>query len=151
MKYFTRELWRGINSSDINEKESAYIQWEENTLNYETYIKSLKSIKIKKFLKKAKLYDDFHDYDINSVIYNIERNTCDILLSYCGKRTQLHLWGICSIHADMQSLDLTFPKLRWGYYEIELLSNKRLLFSVIFDMENEIEITANGVRMREVM
>ena len=47
MKYFTRELWRGINSSDINEKESAYIQWEENTLNYETYIKSLKSIKIK--------------------------------------------------------------------------------------------------------
>lgn len=147
MKYFTRALWKLMHSENIEEKEFAYTQWKQNADRYETYTGSLKNTQVKKLLRAINQFDGFHDYDVDSITYNIDRKTCDVLLHHCDRRYQLHFFGLSAIHADMGFLDFDFPKLRWGYYEIELLSNKKWLFSIAFDPENEICLTVDGVRV----
>lgn len=148
MKYFTRELWKSINSENAEEREFAYTQWEQNDISYETYIGSLKNARLKKAIKIMDQYDGFHDYDVDSITYNVDRKTCDIFLHYCDRKYQLHFFGLSAIRADMGFLNFDFPKLRWGYYEIELLSNKKWLFSAAFDWENEISLTVDGVHVK---
>ena len=151
MKYFTRELWKLVNSENTEEKKFAYMQWEQNAISYETYIGSLKNTRVRKALKTINQYDGFHDYDVDSITYNVDRKTCDIFLHYCDRRYQLHFFGLSAIQADMGFLNFDFPKLRWGYYEIEFLSNKKWLFSIAFDPENEICLTVDGVRIKTIM
>lgn len=150
MKYFTRELWTLINSENTKDKEFACAQWKQNDISYETYIGSLKNARVRRALKTMNQYDGFHDYDVDSITYNVERKTCDIFLHCCDRKYQLHFFGLSAIQADMGFLNFDFPKLRWGYYEIELLSNGKWLFSVAFDPENEISLTVDGMHVKAI-
>lgn len=150
MKYFTKKLWALTNLGDAQEKQAAYAQWEENLRCYEEYISAIKNKKANAFLKSLERHNGLHDYDVEFIRYNVCRNTCDIRLNYCGKGFLLHFFGVSGMRADMGALDMDFPKLRWGYHEIELLEDKKWRFSVIFDWENELEVVADGARLKEL-
>lgn len=150
MKYFTKELWMLTNLGGAQEKQAAYAQWEENLRCYEAYISTIKSEKANAFLKSLDLHNGLHDYDVEFITYDVRRNTCEIGLDYCGKSFLLHFFGVSELRADMGELDMDFPKLRWGYHEIELAEDKKWHFSVIFDWENELEIVADGARLKQL-
>lgn len=150
MKYFTRELWALINSGDTKNREDASKQWSENLHSYEIYKLSIKKRKINRFLEKLNQHDNLHDYDVKSITYDVCKNTCDIEVCYCGKKFALHFFGVSSLQADMRELDMDFPKLRWGYHEIEQVDNKKWRFSVVFDMENELQLVSKGARFAEI-
>lgn len=57
------------------------------------------------------------------------------------------IFGVSELRASMGELDMDFPKLRWGYHEIELLDNTKWHFSMLFDWENELEITADSATL----
>lgn len=146
MKYFTKELWMLTNLGDAQEKQAAYAQWEENLRCYEAYISTIKSEKASAFLKSLDLHNGLHDYDVEFIKYDVQRGICEIGLDYCGK-CRLCFAGVSELRADMGELDMDFPKLRWGYHEIELLEDGRWRFSMLFDWENELEITAESATL----
>lgn len=147
MKYFTKELWMLTNLGDAQEKQAAYAQWEENLRCYEAYITTIKSEKANAFLKSLDLHNGLHDYDVEFIKYDVQRGICEIGLDYCGKSCRLRFLGVSELRADMGELDMEFPKLRWGYHEIELLDDGRWRFSMLFDWENELEITAESATL----
>ncbi len=146
MKYFTKELWMLMNSGDARKSQAAAAQWQENLRCYEAYLSTIKNKKATAFLKSLDQHKGLHDYDVEYIKYDVQRSVCEIGLDYCGK-CRLRFAGVRELRADMGELNKSFPKLRWGYHEIELLDDGTWRFSMLFDWENELEITAKSAAL----
>jgi len=66
MRYFTDELWSGINSDLQEERKKAKLQWEKNDREYSEIFKTVKELLPKKFLKIYEQEYGFHDYELKN-------------------------------------------------------------------------------------
>lgn len=150
MKYFTRDLWKQMNSGDKEKSKAALDQWNTNSQEYMQYIRSIRRKDIRKIHEKIMEFDEFHDYDIDLLEYNKKLNVFNIFLSYIDRRFRIHFYGVKKIRAVMEDVPAVPTGLRFGYYELEYTSDKKIVMSIVFDFENEIEITADGIKIREI-
>lgn len=67
MRYFTDELWEGINSQLRVQRDMAEKQWEENVNIYAEIFEKLKSRLSKKFLNIYTKENEFHDYTLKNI------------------------------------------------------------------------------------
>jgi len=66
MRYFTDELWKGINSDSKEEREKSNLQWDKNDEEYYKIFEKVEKLLPKKFLKIYKQEYGFHDYELKN-------------------------------------------------------------------------------------
>ncbi|AJA46847.1 hypothetical protein CPAST_c07470 [Clostridium pasteurianum DSM 525 = ATCC 6013] len=146
MKYFTDELWCGINSESEKERESASDKWEINLEEYCNIFENVKKLLPKKFLKIYMDQEGFHDYNLkNFEIIHGENGYKDPVSVSIVISNKEHTWNIIynkikkiAINYE-QEFDIYERKRRkyrgfddYGYDEFFQIDEKTLSHEILF-------------------
>lgn len=146
MRYFTDELWSGINSKSQDEREKADLQWEKNVSEYNEIFKMIKKALPKKFLKIYEQEYGFHDYELNNFqVIHGEKGYKDPVALSIVVTNKIKTWDIMykkikkiSIHYEQQP-DVFNRKKRtyegfddYGYDEFLQIDEKTLSHEILF-------------------
>ena len=162
MKYFTKEMWRGWNSSDQAERQRAREQSDRNWQEYGQELKKLESrlgVEAYEFFKTAERHDgrliaftvgdainhDVHDsakFDINAHDTAVE---IKLLSPYLNTLYTLNYSGVRKVVFDYPSDDPLFHYdgrqiSDWGYDEVTAVDEKFLRHEVLFSSGTTILI-----------
>lgn len=148
MEYFTKELWRQINSKKQEERERAEKEWEENAKKYCDYIQRNKYMKIRKIHKKLAQYD-FHDSEIDALCWNSGKQEFVISINGYAENLQIIYSKVKKINLGLNDAVAVPIGLRWGYYELLQESRRLITMDMLFDFENELTITAESIDINE--
>lgn len=146
MRYFTNELWNGINSNSEDERKKAELQWDKNDKEYYEIFKIVKGLLPKKFMKIYEQEYGFHDYKLRNfeVIHGEEGYVDPVKFSIVITNGD-NVWNIVykkikkiSINYEQQS-DMIKRKKRvyegfddYGYDEFFQIDEKTLSHEILF-------------------
>ena len=146
MRYFTNELWNGINSNSEDERKKAELQWDKNDKEYYEIFKIVKGLLPKKFMKIYEQEYGFHDYKLRNfeVIHGEEGYVDPVEFSIVITNGD-NVWNIVykkikkiSINYEQQS-DMIKRKKRvyegfddYGYDEFFQIDEKTLSHEILF-------------------
>lgn len=146
MKYFTDELWRGINSESVEERESASTKWDNNLEEYCQIFEKIKKLLPKKFLKIYMEQEGFHDYNLKNfeIIHGEIGYRDPVAVSIVITNTE-HTWNISynkikkiAINYEQES-DICERKRKkyrgfddYGYDEFFQIDEKTLSHEILF-------------------
>lgn len=143
MKYFTRELWRQINSEQESERIAAEQQWNKNDERYCKYISKIRSklsSYIRLFLNRSM---EFHDAPITEITFSQRgtEKTCRMKLDMPSGEIEMILHDVSSYVVSLTSFQSAVAgQLNWGFSEIKHTAGNRYRLSIAFDLDNELEV-----------
>ena len=143
MEYFTRTLWNQLNSESASERAEAERQWARNEARYQKNIAQMKrrlSPDIRSFLQSSAA---FHDAPVSEIAFRQEETgkTCRIALCLPDGTATIVLKDVRSCLVSLPSFQSAVAgQLCWGYGELQYVERKIYRLSVIFDLDNELEI-----------
>ena len=83
MRYYKKELWEMMNSTNVNKRERAEEEWDNNDRRYNEYMDKI-SVKINRsILETIKMFKRFHDYIVEGIYISTkskEIKCCKIIL-----------------------------------------------------------------------
>ena len=135
MNFYTRTLWKQINSQNEYERVRANEQWERNSEAYSAYIKSLNNPVLTKFNNILNRYQGFHDYIVDSVLYNKESQKIMMVMHLNRRKTRLLFRGVEAIETNCGDICRALNGETFGYFELELLHGNKISISIAFDFE----------------
>lgn len=141
MRYYKKELWEMMNSTNVNKRERAEEEWDNNDRRYNEYMDKI-SVKINRsILETIKMFKRFHDYIVEGIYISTkskEIKCCKIKLRNDETRLCIILEGLKKIRIQFNGFESCIQgRLQWGYSEFELLSGGVLRLSVLCDFDNE--------------
>lgn len=145
MNYYTRTLWKQINSQDEYERARANEQWEKNSEAYSAYIQSLNNPVLTKFNNILNRYQGFHDYIVDSVLYNKESQKIMMVMHLNRRKTRLLFRGVEAVETNCGDICRALNGETFGYFELELLHGNKISISIAFDFEKEVRIIADDL------
>ena len=153
MKYFTKELWKRINTNDVYVRNNALKEWEMRTEEYLTAFNTIKEKFPKSFLKVYDQNECLHDYVIERITFNLRRNkyNCKLHLAHGNNDVIILLSDVRMLSLDFSSLSLQNcigGKMSWGYAEFDYLSDNVFTISILCDFENEMMFGAKRIAIK---
>ena len=151
MKYFTKELWKAINSEDPNKRSDAERQWHNNGVAYMEYISANKRVLPQKVDDLFAKYAGLHDATLSEISLLMDKEkSIKLVFNVNNANVVISLEEVQSVSMSLFSLtDIAGRKLSLGYHEFEFLESNRIRFSAIFDTENEVDIIFKSINMFE--
>lgn len=150
MRYFTKELWLGINDCDNNIRTKAEKEWEANDLTYQQQFIEAKKHLSQSFVKKFLARNGLHDYSINAIFFQKRRRgySCVLHLSKGNEKLLLSMNGVKALHISIESFKCCIQgKLGWGYSEFELLADNNIKLAILCDVENEMQFEFESINL----
>jgi len=148
MRFFTHELWCGINSTNESTRKSAEAQWRENDNQYEQHFtnieKHLSPVFVKEFISRYGL----HDYNITG-IYVKKRKTdysCEIRLKQGRCTATIRMNDLKAIRIGVETFDYCMRGgLEWGYSEFDVASENGLQLDVLCNAPGELHFEFESI------
>ena len=151
MKYYTKELWLGINSDDADERRAAEQQWAENDRLYTEQHERVASCLPKAFLKQYIHLHGFHDFWISGVTVKsckAKKCRCELELWDGTEQHFLLLDGVSRFQISVESFaSCIIGELRWGYAEWDRTPEGNFCLSVLCDFDNELCFEFKKIRL----
>lgn len=165
MRYFTNELWNGINSDSEEEREKADLQWEKNDNEYYEIFKTVKKLLPKKFLRIYEQEYGFHDYELkNFEVIHGEKGYKDpvsvsIIIANGEKMWNILYKKIKKISINYQQQpDVLKRKKRiyegfddYGYDEFFQIDEKTLSHEILFASGSTILVHFEKISINEII
>ena len=149
MRYFTKELWLGVQDCDKAIREQAEKQWEINDLAYEQEFAEVKKHLPGKFVKNYLSRNGFHGYTILDISIFKEKRSyfCKLKLSDGEETVLIEMDGIKALLVNVNSLTCCIQKsVAWGYDEFEITPYNSIKLSVLCDVQNELQFEFENIR-----
>ena len=149
MRYFTKNLWEQINSSEENIRLRAEKDWFNRNEQYRQEFNRTKRYLPRSFVKEFLRRKELHDYEITAMdmINSDGKYNCKLQLIGENEHINLILTDIKSIKIDIGSFKACVQgKLAWGYCEIERMLDKTIRLSVICDTQNELQFECKSIK-----
>lgn len=153
MRYYTRELWKNLNSTDEALRSLAELEWEKKDKEYSAHFDAIKKYLPIKFLKKYMECNEFHDYVVNGMkIFNVgSRYKCEIALSADSENLLVTMHDVHAINIDVSSFQsCVMGKIAWGYSEFDITSTGNISLSVLCDFCNEIGFEFKNMEIEQI-
>lgn len=152
MKYFTKELWLGMNSDDSELRLKSEKEWAHQDSEYAKYLDCIKHRFPQKFIQALNDYHGFHDFEIHKIKFTQRKrgiHTCEISLRNLPQKILLRFGDIQKMKLDVESFQMCIcSKLCCGYIELSITSNNLLKFSMLCDVENEFQIECRTISLK---
>ena len=153
MKYFTKELWKRINSDNVLVCNNAMKEWEERTNEYVCAFNLIKEKFPRTFLKVYDQNEGFHDFELKSITFQAKRkkHNCELHLTRHNDHAILFLSDLSVFSVDFPALSLencVGGKITWGYAELDYSSDHMFCISILFDYENEMMLRAKKMKIK---
>ncbi|TCK93208.1 hypothetical protein EDC19_1399 [Natranaerovirga hydrolytica] len=152
MKYYRKELWQLMHSSDEKKREKAKIEFRESAKKYGPYFEEIKDELPADFLKVFNENKWFHDFTISNIqILNDERkSTIYIDILNGDKEYRLRLDEVIKMSVDVPNKAFWLPSgMRWGYTEFELL-NGGWRINILCDINCELEFVFTNIEVQDI-
>ena len=81
MKYYKKQLWKQLNSSNEEEREKAKVKWHKNDAAYAKVYKDISKAFPADFIRAYSSHKGFHDYCILSFDLSLAEKSCTIILT----------------------------------------------------------------------
>lgn len=149
MKYYKKELWQLMHSSDEQKRKEAQMQFRISAQKYGPYFAKIKDELPVDFLVVFNENKWFHDFDITDIHFNNgqSRTTVSINISRGDIQYNLIFHEVTKFVVDVPNKEFWMPTgMKWGYTEFELLNNLWTI-NILCDVNCEIEI---GFKMIEI-
>lgn len=156
MKYFTSELWAGMQDSCIQDETER--RWDKNAELYASYFSSIRERLPKGFLKIFDRECGFHDFTIEKINLSfVTRKTMPnavcvtILITNGENRYQIIIKNVDI--SNINIIDKSYcirGRLSWGYTEFELLENKKIELRILCDIYNELTFVFDKISIKKL-
>lgn len=151
MKYFTKELWAQINSSDEELRTKAEKEWSERSKKYGLRFEKIKKWLSCSFLKDYLRRNGLHDYTIIGIEISaskkIKEYSCKIKMTDGVEIVSITMSDLKSFQIDISSFQCCMlGKLTWGYSEFDFTHEKHITLAVLCDLQNEMMFEFDSIR-----
>jgi len=147
MKYFTTDLWLGINEGDFTNHTKAEIQFKKVNDEYWEHYQQILCQLPKNFIAQYNKYNGFHDCKILSISLEGGLSSYVLIKIQINKRVaQLKFKKVDKINIAVVNKDYCIQgQLSWGYAEFDLLTDGKISLNILCDIFNEIELVFETV------
>lgn len=152
MKYYKKEFWSLMHSSNEREREEAKSQFRNNSKKYGPYFEMIKDRLPIEFLSVFNENKWFHDFNILSIqIYNnSSKSMIDIEIGHNDKHYKLLLDEVTKISIDVPNKNYWMPAgMTWGYTEFELFDDEWKI-NVLCDINCELEFCFKSIEIKSL-
>jgi hypothetical protein len=153
MKYFKPEYQDMNILCDPLKREQVNLLWMKNMAEYTEYFDSIKGLLSPSFLKIYNRHEGLHDAPMLGIeIDTSNKKQCMIVVSLEVNRINYELVyrGVRAYNLKMPSIDEWLGKnMRWGYGEIELLSDGYWNHRVLCEGTCEFDIVCKKISIRQ--
>lgn len=150
MRFFTKELWQEINSTDVLLRTAAEHKWNENSAQYLNEFERVKSKLPRRFVTEYLSRNALHDYSILG-LFLTRRNrkyACEIQLTDNAETVLITMDDLHAFNFDVESFQqCVLGKLSWGYSEFEITRDGNIKLSILFDMLNEASFEFTSIKL----
>lgn len=153
MKYFTKELWMGVNSCDENIRKKAEQDWIKHSTAYHLQFDTVSKNLPGKFVKGFVSRNGLHDYTILEIalVNKSQVPSCQLKLSNGNETISMKMKGIKAFQTGIDSFDNCIQgKLTWGYSEFEMISSKTMRLSILCDVTNEMMFEFEKITLKRL-
>lgn len=149
MKYFSKELWKDLNSEEPERRKLAEQRWQTADEEYAKYFDGIKKRLPHSFIKTFLAHSGFHDYLIQCLSFipaGGRDNCCEFTLFSPPYTIQLVFQNVTKLQCNVDGLSSCVGgELSWGYTEMEILLDKIIEMRILFDPENEMLIDCKKI------
>ncbi len=153
MRFYTKELWSGIQSPDASVRETAEKAWRENGRAYAQCFEQIKPRFSKQFLKDYTNRSGLHDDRITDISLKKEKRgySCVFTLEDGDEVLELCLKKVGAVRIDVPTFTNCIQgALRWGYAEFAPVDEKTMNLSVLCDLTNELSLDFQTISLKTV-
>lgn len=154
MRFFTKELWYGINDKNETVRRHAEKEWDQNVVEYQIQFEEVKAQLSRRFVTAMERRDYFHDYTVLEIalVRNKKgRYACEILLTDNIESVQIKMKDISKAKVDISTFQNCIQgDLSWGYCEFGKVSSNVLSLSVLCDLDNEMEFEFKSITLSRI-
>lgn len=152
MKYYKKELWQLMHSSDEQKRKEAQTQFRVSAKKYGPYFDKIKHELPVDFLITFNENKWFHDFNITDIHFkNIESRTIvSINISLGDIQYNLIFHEVTKFVVDVPNKEFWMPTgMKWGYTEFELLNNVWAI-NILCDINCEIEMRFEMIEISKI-
>ncbi len=151
MKYFTSQVWSGMNVDDTQAREAAFEQAQQAWGRYYEYLDSIRPQLSARRWRTLLQCHNLHDCVIESIAVSHRP---------VGRRSVMDVWFLLEnrtvLFKDVTAFSFqinnqtSFPcgSYSWDYCEFELLDTGRMGISILGDVTNQIDLEFDGIECR---
>lgn len=146
MKYFKKELFADINSSDFERQDKALKQWDINDCLYAEYFERIRHRFPESFLDAFFSHGGFHDYEICSLSAHLSEKRIEFSLFHKDLKSKIVFSGVScfSISADFDTNNSFESSV--VYWE-NLYKKTKMVFNILLGNCSEINIECSKVEI----
>ena len=148
MRYFTKQLWKDINSSDEQTRLQAEKTWDQNDRDYSAVFSAVRHLFPSNFVNTFLEAGGFHDWQICGIHVEsmVGEHRCRLELQTDEKAVTLSFEGLQRMALDIPKLDAGMEDtLSWGYCELAAEQDGLLSVNVLCDEESELLFICKSV------
>jgi len=146
MKYFKKELFADINSSDFERQDKALKQWDINDCLYAEYFERIRHRFPESFSDAFFSHGGFHDYEICSLSALLSEKRIELSLFKKDLKSIIIFKDVSdfSISADFDTNNSFESSV--VYWE-NLYEKNKMVFNILLGNGSEINITCDKVKI----
>ena len=151
MKYFTSQVWSGMNVDDTQAREAAFEQAQQAWGRYYEYLDSIRPQLSARRWRTILQCHGLHDCVIESISVSYrsrgKRTVADVRFVLESRTVLFKDVTRFSFQIDNQT---AFPcgSYCWGYCEFELLDTGRMTISILGDVTNQIDLEFESIEYK---
>ena len=138
MEFYSKTLWKEMNSLNYLTRRNAERQWRKADKDYLKRFEMIKHLIPEEFLLEYSTFNGFHDFLIVSIDVLTSKHLVNVLLFWEGQFFTIEMRQVTKVQLDFLSFkNCICGKPSWGYSEFATTSDGNLRLSVLSDIENE--------------